>query len=79
MLRTAMMMMAAAVAVTAIVGCASEEGRRIREAQEATCRTPESTPEAPVYDERCMRTVEEQVRAARTYRPSTKAPRPKGK
>ncbi|MGE0044916.1 MAG: hypothetical protein AB7J28_08165 [Hyphomonadaceae bacterium] len=79
MLRTVMLALASAAALTAIVGCATEEDRRIRAAQEATCRTPESTPEEPRYDGRCMRTVEEQVRAARLYRPSTKAPKQKGK
>jgi hypothetical protein len=77
MLRAFLLGLAAVIASAAIVSCQSDEAERIRAAQLATCRDKASPPENPTYDEECMRRVEDQVRAARTYRPSTKPPKKK--
>ncbi len=79
MFRTAILSLAALAAAGAIVSCATDDDRRIRAAQEATCRTPESTEQDPDYDGACMRRVAEQIQAARSYRPSTRPPKAKGK
>jgi hypothetical protein len=77
MLRAFLLSLAASVACAVVVSCQSDESERIRAAQHATCRNQDSPPDRPTYDEECMRRVEDQVRAARTYRPSTKPPKKK--
>ncbi|MGE0827747.1 MAG: hypothetical protein AB7O04_00145 [Hyphomonadaceae bacterium] len=79
MLRTIMIAAAVLTASAAALSCASDEEARIRAAQRATCREPASTVENPTYDRECMRRVEEQIQAAKNYRPSSRPPKQKGK
>jgi hypothetical protein len=78
MLRTLAFALAAATAAAAVMSCASDESRRIEAAQHAVCKQKDSPPDRPRYDRACMRRVEEQIRAAQTYRPREEK-QPKGK
>ena len=69
MLRTLVVALAVAVGAAAVVSCATEENRRIEAAQKAVCKEKDSPADDPRYDHDCMRRVEEQVRAAASYRP----------
>ena len=69
MFRTLALAMAVAIGAAAAVSCATEENRRIEAAQHAVCKEKDSPPDHPRYDGDCMRRVEEQVRAAASYRP----------
>jgi hypothetical protein len=79
MLRTLAFALAAAVAAAATISCASEEARRIEAAQHAVCKEKDSPPDHPRYDGACMRRVEEQIRAAQSYRPREEKKQAKGK
>jgi hypothetical protein len=79
MLRTLGVALAAALLAIAIASCATEEGRRIEAAQKAVCKEKDSPPDRPRYDGDCMRRVEEQVRAAASYRPRQEKAKGKGK
>ncbi|MBL8551897.1 MAG: hypothetical protein JNJ73_18055 [Hyphomonadaceae bacterium] len=69
MLRTLALVAAVAVGAAAAMSCATDENRRIEAAQKAVCLEKDSPPDRPRYDGDCMRRVEEQVRAAASYRP----------
>lgn len=77
MLRMMVIGLAASAACIGVVSCASDEARRIDEAARAACVVEGSPVDDPEYDEACMREVREQLQAAKTYRPSTRPPRPK--
>jgi hypothetical protein len=79
MLRTLVFALAAATAAAAAVSCATEDSRRIEAAQRAVCLEKDSPPDHPRYDRACMRRVEEQVRAAQSYRPREEQAKAKGK
>lgn len=79
MLRNLLFTLAAATALVGVVSCATSESEEIEAGARAACINKDSPPDAPTYDEACMRDVREQIIAARNYRPSTKPPQKKKK